>query len=81
MRGATARTVTGLSAQFPKIVAFGPRLPVAAPAPVACDRRSRPAVLNQGGSLMPPSLILIPDIYIPARGPEIFEVPWVPSGA
>ena len=37
-----------------------------------------PAVLNQGDqgeNLIPPSLILIPDI------PDIPEVPWVPSGA
>ncbi len=38
----------------------------------------RAAVLNQGDqgeNLIPPSLILIPDI------PDIPEVPWVPSGA
>ena len=29
---------------------------------------------DQGGNLIPPSLILIPDI------PDIPEVPWVPSG-
>ena len=30
---------------------------------------------DQGENLIPPSLILIPDI------PDIPEVPWVPSGA
>jgi hypothetical protein len=30
---------------------------------------------DQGDNLIPPSLILIPDI------PDIPEVPWVPSGA
>jgi hypothetical protein len=43
------------------------------------DRHWQP-VLNQpegdqGENLIPPSLILIPDI------PDIPEVPWVPSGA
>ncbi len=42
------------------------------------DFVSRCPVLNQGDqgeNLIPPSLILIPDI------PDIPEVPWVPSGA
>ena len=49
--------------------------PPAAAAPLAL---AAPRVLNQGDqgeSLIPTSLILIPDV------PDVPEVPWVPSGA
>ncbi len=55
------------------------RTPFAGPSGrVGGNASKKSAVLNQGDqgeNLIPPSLILIPDI------PDIPEVPWVPSGA